>query len=114
MKTGVLLLVFTILSFNSNGLNAQTSSACQVKAVQRMATQYEAFTKSPASDLWAASTYDANGVSQIYITKSPTNDITQVSNVLACITCTSQVGAPRVDRNKFMVNWHPSGQWLTV
>jgi hypothetical protein len=63
--------------------------------------------KSPASDLWVATQYDANGVNQVYTTKAGSKDFT-------CITCVARPGAPRIDRNKFMTSWHPSGQWLTV
>ena len=78
-----------------------------VKSVQQLPTTFEAFAKSPASDRWVATQYDANGVNQVYTTKAGRTDFT-------CITCTTRTGAPRVDRNKFMVNWHPSGQWLAV
>ncbi len=81
--------------------------ACRVKSVQKMPTRFESFIKSPASDLWVATQYDAQGVSQVYTTRAGSTDFT-------CITCTPRAGAPRVDRNKFMVNWHPSGQWLTT
>src|SRR5260370_41272655 len=78
-----------------------------VKSVQQLPTTFEACAKSPGSDRWVATQYDANGVNQVYTTKAGRTDFT-------CITCTTRTGAPRVDRNKFMVNWHPSGQWLAV
>src|SRR5260370_41913131 len=78
-----------------------------VKSVQQLTTTFEGFAKSPASDRWVATQYDANGVNQVYTTKAGSTNF-------ACITCTTRPGAPRVDRNKFMVNWHPSGQWLAV
>jgi hypothetical protein len=80
--------------------------ACRVKSVQKLPSAFEGIIKSPASDLWVATQYDANGVNQVYTTAG--------SKDFTCITCAARPGAPRVDRNKFMVNWHPSGQWLTV
>ena len=80
--------------------------ACRVKSVEKMPTTFESFTASPFG-VWTATRYDGNGVNQVYTTKLGSGRFT-------CITCTRRPGAPGVDRNKFMVNWHPSGQWLTL
>src|SRR5262249_17080010 len=59
-----------------------------------------------ASGLVAATQLDANGIYQVYAGNSVAN--------LTCISCTGHPGAPRPDRNKPMISWHPSGQWLVV
>jgi WD40-like Beta Propeller Repeat len=81
--------------------------ACRVKSIQRSPSKFEGFSKPPASNLWVATRYDANGVSQVYTAHGGNNDYT-------CITCTEHPGGPKVDRNKFMTVWHPSGQFLAV
>jgi hypothetical protein len=80
--------------------------ACRVISVEKLTTTFEGIMKSPASDAWVATHYDANGVNQVH-TRTGSADFT-------CISCAAGPGAPRVDRNKFMPNWHPSGQWLSV
>jgi len=70
-----------------------------------LATVYEGVAKSPASDVSALSEPDAIGVYQIYMLRGGRK---------TCISCAQHPGGPRVDRNKMMVTWHPSGQWLVV
>jgi hypothetical protein len=81
--------------------------ACRVKAIQELPSTFDGLVQSPASNLWVAGQYDPNGVSQVYTTASTSNNLT-------CITCAARPGVPRVDRNKFMTAWHPSGQWLSI
>jgi hypothetical protein len=69
-------------------------------------TTFQGIMKSRASDFSVATHLDANGINQVY-TRQDGHDFT-------CITCAARPGSPRVDRNKFMTSWHPSGQWLTV
>jgi hypothetical protein len=80
--------------------------ACKVKAIQEVPALFQGLVKSPATNVWAATQYDANGIGQLYTTAA--------SGDLTCVTCATHPGAPRVDRNKSMINWHPSGQWLSV
>jgi len=79
--------------------------ACRVKSVQKLATVYEGVAKSPASDVSALSEPDANGVYQIYMLQGGRK---------TCISCAQHPGGPRVDRNKMMGTWHPSGDWVVM
>jgi hypothetical protein len=81
--------------------------ACWVKSVQEYPTTYESLAKSPTSDLFVANQQDAKGIYQVYTAPAGGNNLT-------CISCTARLGAPRIDRNKMMVTWHPSGEWLVV
>jgi hypothetical protein len=83
------------------------SSACQVKSIQELPTTFYGLVQSPASNVWVATQYDANGVSQLYTTAASSKNFT-------CTTCAAHPGAPQVNRTKYMMNWHPSGQWLSV
>ena len=78
---------------------------CRVKSVQKLPTTFESPAKSPTSDAVAVSEPAADGVYQIYMVRG---------GARSCISCTPRAGGPRVDRNKMMVSWHPSGQWLVV
>lgn len=81
--------------------------ACKVKSIQKEATAYENAALSPAMDLLAVTQPDSKGIYQLY-TGSPDG------KNLKCISCVASAGRPRVDRNKPMISWHPSGQWLIV
>ncbi len=81
--------------------------ACEVKSVRRASSSYENMFVNPASGLVAATQPDAHAVYQVYVGQAGTSN-------LRCITCTAQSGAPAVNRNKPMISWHPSGQWLVV
>ena len=85
--------------------NAQ-GPACEVKDIQKASTVLESAAKSPASDLVAISQMDANGIHQLYV-RAGNGDLT-------CLTCTTRPFAPRVDREKMMVSFHPSGRWIFV
>ncbi|MBV8902433.1 MAG: PD40 domain-containing protein [Acidobacteriia bacterium] len=78
---------------------------CRVKSIRKLETTYEGIAKSPAADVFAISEPDSKGVNQIYLIKGDTK---------TCITCEPRPGAPRVDRNKMMITWHPSSNWLIV
>jgi hypothetical protein len=81
--------------------------ACAVKSIQKLPTAFEGRNKSPVSDLVEIHQPDAKNVYQLYMSHADKND-------LQCLTCVARPGAPRVDRNKTMVTWQPSGQWLIV
>jgi hypothetical protein len=81
--------------------------ACKVKSVRKETTAYENAVKSPVSDLVAVTQLDSKGIYQVYITRAGVNQ-------LKCISCAAGPGHPRVDRNKPMISWHPSGEWLIV
>jgi len=80
--------------------------ACEVTGVEKSATTSELVSKSPTSDVVAISQMDANGIHQLYV-RAGNQD-------LKCLTCAARPGAPRVDREKMMVSFHPSGQWIVV
>lgn len=80
---------------------------CRVKSVEKAASTFENFAKSPVSDYIAVSQADPKGIYQLYSGRDGHPDLT-------CLTCTARPGRPRVDRNKMMVSIHPSGQWVSV
>jgi hypothetical protein len=80
--------------------------ACEVTDIQKRSTIFENTATAPGSDRLAVSQMDANHVHQLYI-KSGNEE-------LKCLTCTARYGAPRVDREKMMISFHPLGQWLAV
>ena len=49
---------------------------------------------------------DAKGIYQLYTVRT--------DGAPRCLTCEARPGGPKVDRNKPMTNWHPSGKWLVV
>nr|MDP9127999.1 hypothetical protein [Pseudomonadota bacterium] len=81
--------------------------ACKVKSIQKYPGFFESMAKSPTSDLYEVNRADKDGVFQIYVGR-------QGGPPPTCISCKSIPGGPRLDRQKMMVSWHPSGQWLTV
>jgi hypothetical protein len=83
-----------------------TDPACEVKDIQKTSTIAENMAKSPVSDLVAITQMDANNIHQLYV-RSGNGDA-------KCLTCTARPGGPRVDREKMMVSFHPSGQWIAV
>ena len=82
-------------------------SACRVKSIEPTSTTYENAAKSPVSDEIAVTEQDAKGVYQVYVGRAG-------SPRLTCISCSRSRSGPRVDRNKPMISWHPSGKWLIV
>jgi len=80
---------------------------CKVKAVRQADTTYENAVKSPVSSAIAVTKQDSSGIYQVYIAS-------QRGSPLKCISCQNAPGFPRVDRNKPMISWHPSGKWLVV
>lgn len=82
--------------------------ACRVASVVQAATSYENVAASPTSDQLVVTRLDAAGVYQLYAGTVGGGEPTQ------CLTCTAQPGLPRVERNKPMIGWHPSGEWLVV
>ena len=80
--------------------------ACEVTDIQKDPTIIENAAKAPRSDLTAISQMDANSIHQLYIKKG--------NGELNCLTCTARPGAPRTDREKMMVSFHPSGEWIFV
>jgi hypothetical protein len=104
IRTSQLLALLLVVGHAARG---QSPDQCAVKSVQQIPTPFEAFLQSPTSNRWVATQYDANGVNQAYIS-------TSINGSYNCITCAAIPGAPAVGLNKFMVNWHPSGQWLAA
>lgn len=82
--------------------------ACKVKSVQKAPTEYENVVVSPTEDLMAFTQLDSDEVYQVYVKK--TGD----KGTGKCISCSELPGHPRLDRNKPMLTWHPSGDWLIV
>jgi hypothetical protein len=80
--------------------------ACQVKSVQKIKAEYENIVGLPGSDLTAFTQLDAKGIYQLYTVR---ND-----GAPRCLTCEARPGGPKVDRNKPMISFHPSGKWLVV
>jgi hypothetical protein len=78
---------------------------CKVKSVQKLSSAFENITRSP-SGLTAFTQQDSNGIYQVYVRRD--------GDESRCISCNTGGEAPRIDRNKPMISWHPSGQWLTV
>ena len=81
--------------------------ACKVKAIRKITTTFENAALSPAGDMLAVTKLDQNGVYQVYVGKANGADV-------HCISCAKLPGGPRLDRNKPMISWHPSGRWLVV
>ncbi len=81
--------------------------ACKVKSVRETSTGYENAVKSPVSGMIAVTQQDSKGIYQVYIKE-------EGADSLNCISCAAAPGFPRVDRNKPMISWHPSGEWLIV
>jgi hypothetical protein len=79
--------------------------ACRVKSIRKLPTVYEGLAKSPVADVYALSEPDANGVYQIVMMQG---------GIKRCITCARHPAGPRVEANKMMVTWHPSGKWLVM
>ncbi|MBV9746585.1 MAG: PD40 domain-containing protein [Acidobacteriia bacterium] len=108
-STVVLIVPACILA---GGLQAQSQTAappdaaCKVTSVQKTSTNYENAGTSSLGDV-AVTQLDTNGVYQVYIQKHGTTGF-------QCITCAAHGGAPGVNLNKPMINWHPSGEWLVV
>lgn len=81
--------------------------ACRVKSVEQAPYSYENLAIAPASGDLATTQLDKKGVYQLYVAKAGEKTFT-------CISCKKVAGGPRLDRNKPMVSWHPSGRWLVV
>lgn len=81
--------------------------ACKVNSVRQAPTSYENAARSPVSDLTAFTQLDSRGVYQVYVTGKD-------GGKPKCISCATGAGFPRLDRNKPMISWHPSGKWLVV
>ncbi len=89
--------------------SAAADPACKVRLVDKAASSYENVALAPAGDLLAITRPDARGVYQVYTGKPGEGEPT------ACISCDAErPGMPRLDRNKPMISWHPSGEWLVV
>lgn len=117
LRPVILLLQVSLPLFNLSGYGAvpgdpapsyyRDQPACKVKSVREEPTTYESPVKSPVSGLVALSQQDSKGIYQVYIKREGADD-------LKCISCAAASGFPRVDRNKPMISWHPSGEWLIV
>ena len=81
--------------------------ACRVQSIQKSSTTYENAATNFATHLTAVTRLDSRGVYQVYVAKQGAGNFT-------CISCAPRPGAPRVDRNKPMISWNPSGKWLVV
>jgi hypothetical protein len=115
----VLLAIFFIILCASTGqisyaaANADTPTyypdepACQVRSIRKEPTTFENAVISPVSDLMAVTQPDSKGVYQVYAGN-------RAANNLKCITCAPSSRGPRIDRNKPMIAWYPSGEWLAV
>ena len=88
--------------------SAKADPACEVKSVEKAATSYEGVATSPTSNQLVVSRPDARGVYQLYSGAAGTGEPAD------CISCGERPGMPRLDRNKPMIGWHPSGKWLVV
>ena len=82
--------------------------ACEVKSVEKTPTSYESAAASPTSDLLIVTRLDARGVYQLYSGRVNAGEPSD------CLSCQERPGMPRLDRNKPMISWHPSGKWLIV
>jgi len=114
--TTIALVVFACAPGDASETNRASSAlatrsigqtACQVKSVAQYPATFENVAVSPTSGATIITQLDVNGVYQLYTVKTGTNEAT-------CFTCVARTGAPNVDRNKPMISWHPSGQWLVV
>lgn len=112
-----LLLVGLLVDASAGRSIAQSSTtipsflsdrpACKVKSVEKATSEFENVGLSPKKDLLVFTALDSSEVYQVYVTKVGEKDS-------HCITCTQVQGGPKVDRNKPMLSWHPSGDWLVV
>jgi hypothetical protein len=82
--------------------------ACKVKSVEKQPTEFENADKLPGREFYAFTYLDAKGVYQVYTNRARRRE------GATCITCEARPGGPRVDRNKPMISWHSSGNWLMV
>jgi hypothetical protein len=82
--------------------------SCKVKSVEKYPAEFENLGKLPGRDLYAFTYLDEKGVYQVYTSHAPRRE------GATCITCTARLNGPKVDRNKPMISWHPSGNWLIV
>ncbi len=108
----ILLAVSGVTSYEA--MNADTvpayysdEPACRVKSVQKAPTSYENAAQSPVSDLVAVTQPDPKGVYQVYTTHRGATNLT-------CISCAAASRDRRLQGNKPMISWHPSGKWLIV
>ena len=114
------VIILTMASYATAQENPRTSgrtsmisrpyageAACKVKSVEKSQESFENFTISSASGLTAVTKPDANNVYQVYVGATGASD-------MKCISCRLQPGLPRLNRNKPMISWHPSGRWLIV
>ena len=97
--------VLVMVTQSAPAVSAQ-EAACEVKDIQKAPTIIESASKSPTSNLVAISQMDAKDTHQLYIRAG--------EGELTCLTCTARPGAPRPDREKMMVTFHPSGEWIFV
>lgn len=108
----VALIAISCLSNAADKTDAVPTSypddpACKVKSIQKEPTEYENAALSPINGLLAVSQLDSKGVYQVRIGSPDGKN-------LKCISCASPEDGPRVDRNKPMLSWHPSGKFLIV
>ena len=114
MHLRILILLAVSGAASYEALNADTvpayysdEPACRVKSVRKAPTTYENAAESPVSDLVAVTQPDPKGVYQVYTTHRGAASLT-------CISCAAAAGDRRLQGNKPMISWHPSGKWLIV
>lgn len=112
----VFLAMALVLTIDRSAAQDKTSAvptsypdepACNVKSIQKESTAYENAALSPGMDILAVTQPDSKGIYQLYMGSPDGKN-------LKCVSCAKSAGNPRVDRNKMMISWHPSGQWLVV
>lgn len=104
---GALTLLASLLGDHAAAQETPAGGACDVVSVDRNPRTWENYAISPRGDFIAASELDKAGVYQVYVGRAGSANF-------ACISCAERTGVPRLDRNKPMLSWHLSGEWLVV
>ncbi|MFO1220599.1 MAG: hypothetical protein U1E89_19715 [Burkholderiaceae bacterium] len=105
------LAVVTAASFygcgggSTDSASAAATGACAVRSIEKLVQGN--FYLSPDGSRYAENRPDAGGIYQVYVG-------TTASGSAVCITCAQSPGGPKPGAQKFMVVWHPSGEWLFV
>ncbi|MEO7274792.1 MAG: hypothetical protein ABIX28_07025 [Vicinamibacterales bacterium] len=74
--------------------------------MEKIKAEYENVGKLPGSDLTVFTQLDAKGIYQVYTLRPGAAPV--------CLSCEVRPGGPKVERNKPMISFHPSGNWIVV